>query len=195
MFQTLSEDKLCKYVGSRATIDLWNEFKYEELTINMRQKGDESYSKNLSRIRIGAILNKDIKTLQTRLIKFHSDDIQTRINELCSYIDGLPKDTVCLFLTNHMCKIINEKMLSKIDSEEIDIIADDTYGCNNSLKAKIKKALEDDDKETVARQAGLSRLLKLKVGAKIMLRKNLCVTKGLVNGTIGILSPIKKKYS
>lgn len=43
-------------------------FSYDEMQINMRQKGDDSYRQILSRIRIGTITNSDIATLETRKI-------------------------------------------------------------------------------------------------------------------------------
>ncbi|XP_070529626.1 uncharacterized protein [Cardiocondyla obscurior] len=53
IFAQLSNDKINKCIGSLTAINLWSTlFHYDELTINMRQREDDTYRQLLSRIRI-----------------------------------------------------------------------------------------------------------------------------------------------
>ena len=62
-FLPLTVEQLNKFVGSMVSTNLWQLFQYEELIINMRLKGDESYQQMLSRIRLGKLIESDMKTL------------------------------------------------------------------------------------------------------------------------------------
>ena len=67
VFETLTPDQVNKYVKSMSTFDIWSLFSYDELTINMRQKGDEVYRNILKNIRVGNITEAATCTLNTRL--------------------------------------------------------------------------------------------------------------------------------
>ena len=132
------------------SINLWSLFEYDELTINMRQKDDQIYYEILSRIRLGLVTKSDITTLQSRLIKLPKIQTEQSVDLLCDYLKNLPSETVCIFPLRRMCKVLNEAMLNKIDSELITITAIDE--CNlkkksDSLKKKISKLLDDDDEQ------------------------------------------------
>jgi len=71
IFTHLSDEKVAKYLGSLSAVNLWATlFDYDELTINMRQQGDDSYRELLSRIRIGLLTKSDCKILENRKISF-----------------------------------------------------------------------------------------------------------------------------
>jgi len=55
-------------IGSVAALDLWSIFRYDEVTINMRQKGDDRYAALLSNIRVGKLTDEDEQLLRQRLI-------------------------------------------------------------------------------------------------------------------------------
>ena len=94
-----------------------------------------------------------------------------KVKELCNYIDKLPPSTVCLVAKNDMCRILNLEMLNRIDSEIIELSAKDEFCCRNlKLREQLRKSLNDDDNENVSRTAGLARLIKIKIGAKVMIR-------------------------
>ncbi|KYN06559.1 hypothetical protein ALC62_02492 [Cyphomyrmex costatus] len=58
-FIHLTEEKIRKYLGSLSATNLWtNLFDYDDLTINLRQQGDESYRELLSRIRVGFVVER-----------------------------------------------------------------------------------------------------------------------------------------
>ncbi|XP_043271252.1 uncharacterized protein [Venturia canescens] len=184
VFMKLSKDKIQKFIGSLCSSNLWsNLFKYDELSINMRQKNDSSYREMLSKIRLGYIDTESIQMLDSRKIELLSANIPDRIRELCDYISTLATDVVCLMPINRMCDVLNEAMLDRIPSTEIHLIAEDLID-KPSVKTRVTKILQrwEDD---ISQTAGLARVIPVKIGAKVMLRRNIDVTVGLVNGTIG----------
>ncbi|KYN29042.1 hypothetical protein ALC57_01533 [Trachymyrmex cornetzi] len=106
------------------------------------------------------------------------------------YMNQLPVDTICLlpFKIVHgmcyLCKVLNTTMLDKIDGDEIRLIAEDDVDCAPAMKKKVYKILKDED-DNVSETAGSERVIAIKIGAKAMIRRNIDVTLGLVNGTIG----------
>ncbi|KAG5331671.1 ATP6 synthase, partial [Acromyrmex heyeri] len=75
--------------------------------------------------------------------------------------------------------VLDTAMLDKIDGDEI--LAKDDVDCASAMK---KKILEDKD-DKVSETAGIERVIAFKIGAKVMIRRNIDVTLGFVNGTIG----------
>ncbi|XP_070165619.1 ATP-dependent DNA helicase PIF1-like [Polyergus mexicanus] len=74
-------------------------------------------------------------------------------------------------------------MLNCISSDKIEFVAQDLAECAPYLKKKVMKILNKD--EDSSRTAGLARIITVKLGARIMVRRNIDVSLGLVNGTIG----------
>jgi len=184
IFKHLSNEKIAKYLSSLNAVNLWTIlFDYDELTINMHQKGDDSYRKLLSRIRIGLLTKSDCKILENKKISFKDNSFESRLNELYNFINNLSSDTVCLLPTCHMCDVLNNAMLSRIVSKEIILIAEDTIDCIPYIKKKVLKVLSNNDEDN-SRTAGLSKKLIIKIGAKVMIRRNIDASLGLVIGTI-----------
>ena len=71
------------------------------------------------------------------------------------------------------------------------MIAQDVYNVPISLKKKVLKSLTDDDEKT-SRSAGLARVIKIKIGARVMIRRNIDVSIGLVNGRIGTIVSVTR---
>ena len=89
------------------------------------------------------------------------------------------------------CDAVNSAMLSRIDSDEIKLIANDIADCSPKLKKKVMKLLEKCEKDT-SRTAGLAKIITVKVGAKIVIRRNINIKAGLVNGAIATLKSFKR---
>ena len=89
-----------------------------------------------------------------------------------------------------MCNELNKEMLKQLSGEEIHLLATDTIDCPQYLRTKVSKKLAKcSDDSTLT--AGLEKELIIKIGCKIMLRRNIDVTLGLVNGAIGTVCSIK----
>ena len=194
IFENLSNAKIDKYLGCLGTVNLWTTlFDYDELTINMRQKEDGSYRELLSRIRIGLLTKSDCEILEKRKIPFDGNSFESRLNELCNFINNKP-DIVCLLPTCHMCDVLNTAMLNRIPSEEILLIAEDTIDCIPYLKKKVLKVLENNDEDN-SKTAGLSKRIAIKIGATVMIKRNIDASLGLVNGTIAKVISVVRDIS
>ncbi|KAL1448322.1 hypothetical protein WDU94_000591 [Cyamophila willieti] len=189
-FEGLTSDEACKIVGSLGSINIWKSmFTYDELLINMRQKDDSSFADILSRVRLGVITKGDQELLSKRLVPLKSETITGRLKEITEYLNSLPDDTVCLLPTKNMCEQFNTAMLRAIDQPEIEIQANDKIDSPRYLNKRATEAVkkyEDDSSMT----AGLEHKIVLKLGARIMLRRNIDVSLGLVNGSIGTVQKI-----
>ncbi|KAI5754239.1 hypothetical protein M8J77_007028 [Diaphorina citri] len=138
----------------------------------MRQKDDSSYAGILSRVRLGILTKDDQDILSQRLITIKSESISSRLKEVTDHLNSLPDDTVCLLPTKHMCEQFNKAMLNSIDHPEVEVLALDKIDCPRYLSKRAEEAVqkyEDDASMT----AGLENKIVLKMGARIMLRRNI----------------------
>jgi hypothetical protein len=188
----LSSRDVEKYIGSLNVINIWQElFTYDELTINMRQKNDQEFLDTVNRIRIGMVTDSDMKMLESRKISLQTDTVEGTLREIVRVLRSLPRDTVCLVPTKHTCKILNTAMLNEICCDEVRLIAEDSVDCCRQMKGKVQQWLtnSEDDASTTA---GMEHTIVVKPGAKVMLRRNIDVTIGLVNGSIGTIKSIQR---
>lgn len=165
--------EIYKEVDERLIIEseLFNEiFKKREniviLNKNFRQQQDEEYAHILNRIRTGEFTEDDVKKLNTRNIVLNPE--------------LKPKeDIIRLVASNKKAKEINEKHLN--DEGYIYIAKYKTSGQEETIKNLLTKELESQFK-----QKEIDRVVLCK-NNRVMLIKNLDVTAGLVNGSIGTI--------
>ena len=191
VYNCLSSELTAKLTGCVGTIHLWQKlFDYDELTINMRQKDEKEFVEVLSRVRLGYVTSDDVTVLEKQKISLCSDTLSGRKKEVVQTLNTLPNDTVCLLPTRHMCSELNKEVLQSLPGKEIRLLAIDTVDCPTYLRQKVSKKLEKcSDDSTVT--AGLETVIVIKLGCKIMLRRNIDVTLGLVNGSIGTVCSVK----
>ena len=153
---------------------------YDELTINERQKKDQAFSSMLNEVRQGCPSQSTLQALKERVISSPTTD----------------KSPLCLFPTREACQKFNSDMLSKLDSEAKEIPCVDevdetqgTFKWSEKAKESLKK-LNSDCNLT----AGLEAVLQVAVGARVMLRRNIDVSTGLVNGAVGTVIAIKAHH-
>lgn len=131
---------------------------------NFRQSSDHRYIDLLLRIREGNHTEEDINLLKTRLaIKPHGNHVH-------------------IVNSNKSAQIINESKLSNINEPIHQYV---TQYKDSGKDAEIDELLINELKFQF-KQKGID-ILELKKGARVMLTKNIDVSIGLVNGSIGVI--------
>jgi len=187
-FQHVTFFEAKQRIGSIASIDLWKNFQYQELTINMRQNGDECYAELLARVRVGQVSDEAEELLRQRMIhtdrRATTDEIVTTYNNLCNN----NQSPIILVPHTALCQEINNAVLTKMNKEIQNLSAIDTLDSIVESRSMTKVVKEYEKiKSDVTRTAGLEQSLRLCVGAKVMLKRNKNVEAGLVNGSAGIV--------
>ena len=158
---------------------------YDKLTINERQKKDQTFSSKLDEVRQGCLAQNTVQALKDRVI---TTLVVDKLEELMS--PG--QSPLCLFPTCESCQDFNSEM-SKLGSEvkEIPCVdeVDETKGTFKWTKKPLGqwRKLNLDCNLT----AGLEAVLKVAVGARVMLRRNINTSSGLVNGALGTVISIR----
>jgi ubiquitin C-terminal hydrolase len=192
-FVTLTSADASKKIGSIGGVRLWNYFEYDELTANMRQANDQQYLKIMTNLRVGVLEQEDTDVLMTRLITGSrpctNQDVADHYLQLCA--DG--KNPVCLFPKTDKCAAINTIFLQNLSEEIVVIHSIDRFdGCAAGTKAREAaldrlKELNMDSRNT----GGLDCRLELSRKARVMLRRNMDMQNGLVNGVMGTVTDFK----
>ena len=92
VFNKISNKIVKTRLGAANAVNIWKEtVEYDELTINERQKGDETFFKMLDSVRHGCLTDETIDTLKSRVFNV---SIQDKYKELESEGTNPP---ICLF--------------------------------------------------------------------------------------------------
>ena len=162
LFNVMSNKQLSCPYGSGS---LWKDhFKMLELTEIMRQRGDTRFVELLCRVRTGECTEADIDLLKTRVIALESPNYPTQALHVYRLNDSVDKR--------------NDFMLNSLASEDdqFSIEAQDSVTgqtCHFDL-ANLPNKKSDT--------GNLHNVLKISVGAHVMLTVNVNVMDGLVNG-------------
>ena len=151
--------KLAYLAGS-----LWQRFKIVLLRKNHRQGEDRYYADLLNRLRKDEMTESDIKALETRVRKANNPEI--------------PKDALVVTCINKEVNRINDERLEAIDHVE--------YSFESINQTSTKKVFQPKvDSSGSVSGTPLQKVLRLKMGAKVMLTYNLDTCDCLTNGAFG----------
>ncbi|CAG9773640.1 unnamed protein product [Ceutorhynchus assimilis] len=157
---------------------LWRQFHLVELKQNMRQQGETTFIDVLNALRIGELTSDHLEVL---LGKVSTDTT----NEFSI------ERALRIYSTNDQVARHNEKVLQSFEDKGTliytikaqDQLADATRNLGNR---DLNSVIPNDINKT----GGLPNVLKIFVGAKVMLRSNIDLSKGLVNGNMGFITEI-----
>lgn len=152
---------------------LWRMFSLVELTQNMRQQGDTTFADLLNALRIGEMSAQHFELLMSKMLTEPTGDfalnkairifptrkqVDAHNNAVLDYYRGQPGTQI-----------------SKIRAQDrlVDTRNPETIDMNKIMPADINKT------------GGMPQELEIFVGARIMLRSNIDLEKGLVNGSMG----------
>eukprot|EP00731_Ephydatia_muelleri_P023421 Em0015g1004a len=186
VFQSISNKLIATRLGCLTSVNIWHLcVEYDELIINQRQKEDVEFGLLLNDVRTDSLSANTIATLKNKVMT---------CTPLEKFQDLLKsgKSPLSLFSTRKACEIFNFGMLAnlRVGIVEVPCIdeTDETTGPVKWTKraAPALQKLNLDCNLT----AGLEAVLKLAVGARVMLRRNINTMEGLVNGALGTVKSI-----
>ena len=186
VFEKVSSKAVTLKLGCATSVNIWRDtVVYDELTINERQSNDLEFSTMLDSVRRGYPTDDTLNTLQKRVF---SMPVADKFAEL----QRCGQTPVCLFPKRKACAAFNSEMLSSLPSKVHTLVCADEVDETASTRKWSKKAADQLEKlnEDCNRTAGLEAKLELAVGARVMLRRNIDIKAGLVNGAIGTVCSV-----
>ena len=154
----------------------WHSFQFHELTQSMRQK-DTEFAKvlNVIRVRVPEKDSYEDKVLKSRELDIHEDD------------PLYPSHAMHVYARNTYAMKRNIKMLDTLPGDIYLCMAEDKEKDTHTNIAEVK--FSDNPNKT----GNLLDVLKIKVGARVMLTTNVDVTDGLTNGAMGTVTTLVLK--
>eukprot|EP00731_Ephydatia_muelleri_P022816 Em0015g399a len=189
VFQNVSNKVIATRLGCMASVNIWREtVVYDELTINERQKRDPEFGELLNEVRVNCVSDKSVAQLHKAVITCTAVE---KFQELL----GQGLSPVCLFATRKSCDQFNTDMLSKVGSEVARLPCIDEFDETAGTVKWTKRASSELERlnKDCNMTAGLEAELNLAVGARVMLRRNIDTSQGLVNGALGSVTTISKE--
>ena len=164
----------------------------------MRQLEDPIYAQMLFRIRLGIPTETDIEALIERVNK-QTNPAYEKIKCGVYFFDRLRwtvSSMLCLMPTNKLIVQFNAEMIKFLALSIVEIPAIDTNRPIRNL-VEAQKAAQEQQKPKTGRPkfkhheaAGLETNLQISISSRVILRRNLDTSIGLVNGALGTIIKI-----
>ena len=148
--------------------DLWKLFKVINLVENHRQGEDKVYGDLLNRVRVGAHTEEDVSLLETRM----------RPKD-----DPILSNALHIYGTNAKVNARNSSKLEEIDGQLFTIKAKNA--------SKLVKTFKTNNAGCI-KNTPFQAVLKLKIGAEVVLVHNVNTLDGLTNGCRGVLVDVEQ---
>ena len=162
IFSTFADKDSMKHLLG---LQLWHLFKYAELNEVVRQN-DKSFIDMLNKVRLDNI-DDDVEQLLKARFVCDSDG------------NYYPKDALHMYAEKEPAIGRNEAVLNNLPGELYTIEADDKIPDNGKYPLAMILAAQNQKQTNTG---GLAKLLKLKIGAKVMLTVNVDIQDCLING-------------
>jgi len=152
--------------------NLWHLFGFVELTTIMHQKNDSEFVDILNNLRVGTLTLEQLEVLNSR--KFEDVNLSGEFDE-----------AVRVFPTTKQVSAYNEKMCNKLIEQGVRMY--NLTAVDRSLDAATNRLIANPKTvpTKVNKTGGFLKNLQLSVGARVMLRRNQNISRGLVNGSMG----------
>ena len=186
VFERITNKSVGTKLGCMTSVNIWQDtVLYDEFTINERQKSDLVFSSMLDEVRRGCPSPQTMQALEDRVI---TTPVVDKFDQLLTS----KQSPLCLFPTRKACHEFNCNMLSRLQAETQEIPCTDEVNETVGTFKWTKKAGEELQKlnSDCNLTAGLEAVLRVAVGARVMLRRNIDTSQGLVNGAIGTVISI-----
>ena len=158
------------------SFELWDKFCIAELTEVMRQRGDDIFIDLLNKVRIGDIDESVESLLRQRFIEPGSVDYS--------------HDALHIFGENEPANKHNEEMLNRISGPSIQVAAIDEFPQEYNIPTSDLRNLQN---AKLSNTGELIYILIVKIGARVMITKNIDLKDRLINGQIGTIMQFKFK--
>ncbi|XP_066912801.1 uncharacterized protein [Clytia hemisphaerica] len=162
----------CSSMQSIVGFELWRSFQMAELTEVMRQRDDIDFVDLLNQVRLGELDEEKEELLKSRFITKDSPDYPANITHI--YAENKPVD------------LYNLQMLEKLPTEKHLISAQDEVP-KNLTRSDLNFIENAKARDT----GGLARIIEMKVGARVLISKNIDIADRLVNGQVGTVMRFK----
>ena len=156
---------------------MYKGFNMAELTGVMSQEGDYNFISFLNKIRIGVVNNEVERSLLSRFVATD--------NPL------YPIHAVHMFAENCPAVDCNDLMLNEMEGQTISINAIDKNPTEVQLSDKQIDAIRA---RSIGNSGNLVSILKVKIGAQVMLTSNINIEDRLVNGLVGKVMSIAHEH-
>ncbi|KAG1110135.1 hypothetical protein G6F42_015430 [Rhizopus arrhizus] len=178
------------------SFNLWSLFEPYKLTQIMRQRDDLRFAVALNHLAIGELTDADRSLFQSRVVNLSSEQMQ-QIKDFAAF--PLPADEntndgatqpIILCRTNNEVENFNRLILDGIQGEEaVSVAFDVSMGVESQFD---QNAIERNtgDNANPRNVKGLIKNLRLKVGGKYIISRNVKTSDGIVNGAGCILKRI-----
>ena len=154
-------------------------FAADQLMENVRQLGDSGFVALLQRVRIGATTQEDMKALSSRVCG--TGHAQTAACNASNFTSAAV--TICSL--NRDLDVVNARSLAEMEGFPVLVQSKDTILSHDGV---------DLGPVGRSRSGELLKTLELKIGARVVLTRNLDIGRGMVNGALGAVKQIHSQY-